>query len=83
MYRVPLGPGRTLGNAETIPLGGDFTLAAGLNLNGIDATANGKTLVAVQTNTGKLFRIDPNTGVLSWTPAGAQIGLNPVVVAAK
>jgi outer membrane protein assembly factor BamB len=71
-YRVPLGPGRTLGNARTIPLSGDFTLASGFNLNGIDATANGKTLVAVQSNTGKLFRIDPNTGVARQISLGAE-----------
>jgi hypothetical protein len=72
LYRVPLGPGRTLGSAQTIPLGGDFTLASGFNLNGIDATANGKTLVAVQSNTGKLFRIDPNTGFAHQISLGAE-----------
>jgi hypothetical protein len=30
---------------------------------GIDATRNGKTLIAVQTFGGKLFQINPNTGV--------------------
>jgi sugar lactone lactonase YvrE len=59
IYRVPLD----LGPAQTIPLTGDFRLVSGFNLNGIDATANGKTLVAVQTNTGELFTIDPATGV--------------------
>jgi sugar lactone lactonase YvrE len=58
IYRVPLD----LGPAQTIPLTGDFQLATGFNLNGIDATANGKRLVAVQTNTGELFTIDPATG---------------------
>ena len=29
----------------------------GFNVNGIDATANGKTLVFVQSNTGKLFTV--------------------------
>ena len=72
LYRVPLGPGRSLGNAQTIPLGGDFALASGFNLNGIDATANGKTLVAVQSNTGKLFRIDPSTGVARQIALGGE-----------
>lgn len=58
IYRVP----RDLGAAQTIALTGDFQLATGFNLNGIDATANGATLVAVQTNTGKLFTISPTTG---------------------
>jgi sugar lactone lactonase YvrE len=63
LYRVPIAGGGALGNAQTIDLGGDFSLGSGFNLNGIDATANGKTLVAVQSNNGKLFRIDPSTGV--------------------
>src|ERR671936_2265253 len=72
LYRVPLGPGRSLGNAQTIPLGGDFALASGFNLNGIDATANGKTLVAVQSNSGKLFGIDPSTGVARQIALGGE-----------
>ena len=33
------------------------------NLNGIVATANGKWLIAVQSSTASLLRIDPDTGV--------------------
>jgi len=63
LYRVPIGLHGALGNAQTIPLSGDYVHVPGqLNLNGIDATRNGKTLVAVQTAGGKLYRIDPNTG---------------------
>ena len=58
IYRVP----KDLGAAQTITLTGDFQLAPGFNLNGIDATPNGKTLLAVQSNTGKLFTISPTTG---------------------
>src|SRR5262249_52843711 len=62
LYRVPIGPHAALGNAQSLPLGGDYVHVPGqLNLNGIDATANGKTLVAVQTAGGKLYRIDPKT----------------------
>jgi sugar lactone lactonase YvrE len=61
-YKVPIGGGGALGNAQTIALSGDFALASGFNLNGIDATPDGKTLVAVQTNTGKLFTINSQTG---------------------
>jgi sugar lactone lactonase YvrE len=59
IYRVPTD----LGPAQTIPLTGDFQLVPGFNLNGIDATRNGKTLLSVQSNTGKLFTISPTTGV--------------------
>lgn len=64
IYRVPIGPGGALGEPEVITLGGDYAhVANAFNLNGIDATRNGKTLVAVQSVTGRLYRIDPATGV--------------------
>jgi sugar lactone lactonase YvrE len=73
LYRVPIGPGGALGDAETIPLSGDYVHVPGaFNLNGIDATRNGKTLVAVQSVTGKLFRIDPTTGVAREISLGAE-----------
>jgi sugar lactone lactonase YvrE len=72
LYRIPIGPGGALGNAQTIPLTGDFKLVSGFNLNGIDATPNGKTLIAVQSNTGKLFRIDPSTGVTRELSLGSE-----------
>jgi len=37
-------------------------LSTGNNLNGIAATSNGRYLIAVQSNTGALWRIDPKTG---------------------
>ena len=56
-------PARRAGGALTaITLTGDYQHVAGFNLNGIDATPNGKTLLAVQSATGKLFTIDPKTG---------------------
>ena len=48
----------------TIPLTGDYQHVAGqFNLNGIVATENGKTLIAVQSSSRKLLTIDPKTGV--------------------
>jgi sugar lactone lactonase YvrE len=72
IYRVP----KDLGAAETIPLTGDFQFVAGFNLNGIDATRNGKTLVAVQSNTGKLFTIDPATGATKLIDLGGATLVN-------
>jgi sugar lactone lactonase YvrE len=72
LYWIPIGSGGALGDAQTIPLTGDFALQPGFNLNGIDATANGKTLIAVQSNTGKLFRIDPATGVTRLISLGSE-----------
>jgi hypothetical protein len=58
LYRVPLGPNGAPGAAaQTVALGGDYDHAPGFNLNGIDATPNGKTLVVVQSNTGKLYAV--------------------------
>lgn len=54
LYRVPLD----LGPAEVVPLAGDIQYVAGFNVNGIDATPDGGTLVLVQSNTGRLFTAD-------------------------
>src|SRR5215203_4689208 len=58
LYRVPIAPHGTLGAATAVPLTGDIVYQAGFNVNGIDATPNGKTLVIVQTNTGRLFKVN-------------------------
>jgi hypothetical protein len=47
--------------AEVLPLTGDLVMRPGNNLNGI-VSRSGHRLVAVQTNTGALLRIDPRTG---------------------
>lgn len=65
LYRIPIAPNGTLGgqgDVEEVPLTGDFVQQAGFNANGIDASPNGNTLIIVQFNTGKLFRVDPVTG---------------------
>jgi sugar lactone lactonase YvrE len=72
LFVVTIGAGGTLGTHRTLQLTGDFALQSGFNLNGIDATANGKTLVAVQSNTGKLFRIDAATGVTKEIQLGGE-----------
>jgi sugar lactone lactonase YvrE len=40
----------------------DIPVHAGNNLNGIVASRDGSTLIAVQTNAGKLWRINASTG---------------------
>lgn len=65
LYRVPIAPNGTLGaqtDVERVPLTGDFRLEPGFNANGIDATPNGKTLVIVQSNLGRLYTVDAETG---------------------
>jgi sugar lactone lactonase YvrE len=71
IYKVTLG--KTIGAPQTINLSGDYTHVAGqFNLNGIDATPNGKTLVAVQTANGTLYRIDPATGAAKKINLGTE-----------
>jgi len=71
LYHVPIAQGGTLEDHHTIPITGDFSLAAGFNLNGIDTNAR-DDLIAVQTNKGKLFRIDPGTGEAREIALGGQ-----------
>lgn len=61
---IPLGRHGSLPDpsaAFTMPLSGDIAYAAGFNANGI-AAARG-WLVIVQSNTGKVFRVNPATGL--------------------
>ena len=65
LYRVPLD----LGSPRTLQVTG-IPLQAGNNLNGIVATPDGRTLIAVQTNAGKLWRINPQTGAATAVDLG-------------
>jgi hypothetical protein len=58
LYKVPIGLNGELGAAEPVPLTGDIVFQSGFNVNGIDATPNGKKLIIVQSNTGKLFKVN-------------------------
>ena len=57
IYKVPLGPGGDLGSGFEV-----LNLPTGLNLNGIVATPDGKTLIGVQSGMGVLVRVDVETG---------------------
>jgi sugar lactone lactonase YvrE len=61
-YKLPLAPNGDLGNspaAEEIALAGDYEfIPGGFNANGIDATPDGKTLITVNSTTGKLYRLE-------------------------
>jgi Cu-Zn family superoxide dismutase len=59
----------------------DFTGTAvsyepGFNINGIEASDNGKYLIVVQSNTGKLFRIDIRTKAVRQIDLGGQTLIN-------
>jgi sugar lactone lactonase YvrE len=57
------------GTPEQIAVGPEIAYATGFNLNGIVARGDGRQLIVVQTNTGKLFRIDLGAG----TPTSRRI----------
>jgi sugar lactone lactonase YvrE len=62
IYKVSKSGTGLPGAVTPITLTGDYQQVAGFNLNGIDATPSGRTLLTVQSATGKLFTIDPKTG---------------------
>ena len=79
-YRIPLGFGGQLpdaGAVEEIPLSGDFVfIPNGFNTNGIDATANGKSLVIVNSTSGELYHVEPETGIASLIDLGGATVFN-------
>lgn len=62
LYQIPIGRDGSLGAPVAVPLTAGYQHSAGFNLNGIVATTGGRWLIAVQSNTGILYRIDPRTG---------------------
>jgi hypothetical protein len=57
LFKVPLGRhGGLPAEAVRVPLSGDIVYTTGNNANGIAPSPDGRALIIVQTNTGKLFR---------------------------
>ncbi|NJC85134.1 SMP-30/gluconolactonase/LRE family protein [Planosporangium mesophilum] len=79
LYRVPLDRAGRLAAPEEVtrlPLTGDIVYGSGINANGIARTPDGKALLIVQSNTGKLFRVDPATGVTRTVDLGGELLTN-------
>ena len=77
LYRLPLSrSGAPSASATAVTLTGDFELEPGFNLNGIDATPDGKTLVVVQSGAGKLFRVVAATGATKAIDLGGALVTN-------
>lgn len=79
LFRLPLGPDGTpppAAQVQRVPLSGDIVYAAGNNANGISTTPDGRSLLIVQSNTGRLFRVDPATGVTARVDLGAEVLTN-------
>ncbi len=58
LYKVPIARDGSLGEVMTIPITGALVYTTGFNANGIAATRDGKTLVIVKGNDGRLFTAD-------------------------
>ncbi len=69
LYVVPINRDG-LGTAQTLPLTGELQYGAGFNVNGIEASPDGRTLLLVQSNVGLLFRASARTGVTDQVDLG-------------
>ncbi len=67
LYRVErtrTGRGAASADVVTLPLTGDWEQRPGVNnANGIARTPDGRALLVVNSTSGRLFRVDPQTGV--------------------
>jgi sugar lactone lactonase YvrE len=76
LYVLPFGRGGRLPAADrfrTLPLTGDLVFQTGFNSNGIETTPDGRQLIVVQSNTGKLFTVPPSTGVARLLDLGGAL----------
>jgi sugar lactone lactonase YvrE len=79
LYKLPLGPGRSLPEpdaVEVVPLTGDWVQQPGFNANGIAETPNHRALLVIQSSTGILFRVDPETGDATAVDLGGVVLTN-------
>jgi hypothetical protein len=74
LYFVPVNRAGVPGHPfRTLAVSGPAADTSGaFNLNGIQATANGKTLIVAHSGTGQLYTVDPRTGA-SATIAGVSV----------
>src|SRR5215218_7172409 len=73
LYFVPVSRAGVPGPSRTLALSGPAADTSGeINLNGIQATANGKTLIVAHSTNGQLYTVDPRTGA-SATIAGVSV----------
>ena len=74
LYFVPVSPtGVPAPTFRTLGLSGPAADTSGaFNLNGIQATPNGKTLIVAHSTTGQLYTVNPTTGA-SATIAGVSV----------
>ncbi|MFI6300054.1 SMP-30/gluconolactonase/LRE family protein [Nonomuraea sp. NPDC050790] len=69
LYKLPLRGDRLPAKVERIRLTGDLKYRAGFNANGITPAPDGRGLLVVQSNTGRLFRV-------GWSGASRRVNLH-------
>src|SRR5207245_2784526 len=63
LYRVPIAPNGSVGTPSTLTVTGPAAHLSGqFNLNGIDATQDGETLLVAHTGDGTIYTVNPQTG---------------------
>jgi sugar lactone lactonase YvrE len=73
LYFVPVSHSGVPGRFKTLALSGPAAEISGdFNLNGIQATPSGKTLIVAHSANGRLYTVDPRTGA-SATIAGVSV----------
>ncbi len=84
LYFVPVSHSGVPGPFRTLELSGPAADTSGaFNLNGIQATPNGKTLIVAHSTTGQLYTVNPTTGA-SATIAGVSVpNVDGIVLAGR
>ena len=73
LYFVPISEAGVLGSFRTLQVNGPAAEISGaFNLNGIQATPNGTTLIVAHSTNGELYTVDPANGA-SATIAGVSV----------
>ncbi|MEA2446415.1 MAG: hypothetical protein QOK47_52, partial [Actinomycetota bacterium] len=72
LYKVPITGKGQFGDTQTLTYSGDLVYQEGFNVNGIDGPASDEYVIVVQSNTGKLFKVDPNSGATDEIDLGGE-----------
>jgi hypothetical protein len=76
LYKVPIESMGEFGATETLTYSGDLVYQEGFNVNGIEGPRNDEYLIVVQSNTGKLFKVDPSNGATDEIELGDENVMN-------
>ena len=72
LYKLPINGKEQFGTPQTIKLTGDLQYQEGFNVNGIEASPDGQSLILVQSNTGNLYKANPYNGKTKLIDLGGE-----------